>query len=118
MLSKTNRLSKNGSFGYVYKHGSPVYGRAMTLICVHNSNSVVRVGFSVNNKIGKAVVRNKVKRRMRGFIATQLSLMKGCQCVFVAKQGIDQMSYDELCAQMRRMLKKADLYKNEEEIDR
>ena len=44
--------------------------------------------------------------------------MKGCQCVFVAKQGIDQMSYDELCAQMRRMLKKADLYKNEEEIDR
>ena len=116
MLAKTNRLSKNGSFGYVYKHGSPIYGKSLTLIYVRNSNSVVRVGFSVSNKIGKAVVRNKVKRRMRGFVATQLSMLKGCQCVFVAKQGIHEMSYDELSAQMCKMLKKANLYKNEEEI--
>ena len=113
MLPKVRRLTKNGSFGYVYKHGSCVYGKNMTLIYVNNTNASVRVGFSVNNKIGKAVVRNKVKRRMRAYTATVADKLSGCQCVFVARIGIDRLSYRQISSEMEHLFKKAALLREE-----
>ena len=114
MLPKSNRLTKNGSFGYVYKNGARSHSRTLTLLFVENANESVRVGFSVNNKIGKAVVRNKVKRRMRAFVREKVSSLRGCQCVFVAKQGIHELEYEQLCHQMDKLFTKAGLYKTEE----
>ena len=113
MLPKIRRLTKNGSFGYVYKNGSCAYGKNMTLLYVNNTNASVRVGFSVNNKIGKAVVRNKVKRRMRAYTATVVDKLSGCQCVFVAKVGIDKISYRSLSNEMEHLFKKANLLSEE-----
>lgn len=64
MLKKPNRLTKRGSFAYVYRNGSRRSERALTLMFV-NSKGGVRAGFSVPNKVGKAVVRNTLKRRLR-----------------------------------------------------
>ena len=114
MLPKSNRLTKNGSFGYVYKNGARSHSKTLTLLFVENANESVRVGFSVNNKIGNAVVRNKVKRIMRAFVREKIGLLKGCQCVFVAKHGIDELDYDQLCAQMDKLFTKANLYKVDE----
>ena len=114
MLNKRNRLTKNGSFGYVYKNGKCFHGNAITFLFVLNSNSNARVGFSVNNKIGKANIRNKVKRRMRAITSLYIKDMVGCQCVFIAKQGIENLSYDSLHAEMLRLYKKAGLVKENE----
>ena len=115
MLNKTNRLTKNGSFGYVYKNGKCFHGNAMTFLFVLNSNSNARVGFSVSNKIGKANVRNLVKRRMRAVTALYIKSLVGCQCVFIAKQGIQNLSYDDVHAEMKRLFRKAGLIKENAE---
>ena len=64
---------------------------------------------------GKANVRNKVKRRMRAITGLYIKDLVGCQCVFIAKQGIENLSYDEMHAEMRRLYKKAGLIKENEE---
>lgn len=115
MLNKTNRLTKNGSFGYVYKNGKCLRSNAMTFLFVVNTNNNARVGFSVSNKIGKATQRNKVKRRMRAFTATVINELKGCQCVFIAKPQIVDLSYELLSEEMLKLFKKAGLFIDEEQ---
>jgi RNase P protein component len=79
------------------------------------SKSGVKIGFSVNNKIGKAVVRNKVKRRMRAIMQKYVDRIKPCQAVFIASVGVDQLSYASLCKQIHKCLVKAELLDEKEE---
>ncbi len=115
MLSKTHRLSKNGSFNYVYRNGTPVYAKDLTLLYVPSSTDSVRVGFSVNNKIGKAVVRNKLKRRLRAIAAEFIPRLSGCQCVFVAKKGLEEVSFADLHALVEKLFVKSGLVNEKKE---
>ena len=114
MLSKKYRLTKNGSFSYLYAHGVRVPAKLIKLNFVLNKSGV-KIGFSVNNKIGKAVVRNKVKRRMRAIMRRYIDRIKPCQAVFIASVGGDQLSYASLCKQMHKCLVKAELLDEKEE---
>ena len=108
MLSKKYRLTKNGSFSYLYTHGSRASVRLIKLNYAP-SKSGVKIGFSVNNKIGHAVVRNKVKRRMRAIAGELLPLLKPCQLVFVVSVGVDQLSFAEIRTRMYALIHKAGL---------
>ena len=108
MLSKANRLNKHGSFSYVYRNGRRFAEPDLVLICTPARNNV-RVGFSVSNKVGKAVVRNKVKRRLRAAVQERISRMAGCQAVFVANVSAAGKDYATLESQVERLLKRAGL---------
>lgn len=110
MLPQKFRLTKNGSFNYLYSHGLRASDKRVRL-CFIKSKSSVRIGFSVSNKIGKAVVRNKVKRRMRAIIRTLLPDIKPCQAVFIAAVGVAELDYTELKAQLVGCLSRAGLLK-------
>lgn len=109
MLPKNHRLNKRGSFSYVYAHGAKVNGAALTMRFVSSSSGAVRIGFSVNNKIGHAVTRNLVKRRMRAIAAEVIPSLGGCQVVFIARRGAGELSYDELKASMLACFEKSGL---------
>lgn len=71
----------------------------------------VRVGFSVSNKVGKAVVRNKVKRRLRASVAEHLNTMLGCQAIVVANPSAAGKDYSTLDSQLLGLFKRAGLIK-------
>ena len=114
MLSKKFRLTKNGSFSYLYSKGQKVSAKRMKFSYAPLKNGI-KVGFSVNNKIGKAVVRNLVKRRMRAIVAEFLPRLKPCQAVFIAYRGIDELNFNELREQMIRCFVQSRLLKEDEE---
>lgn len=119
MLKKPNRLTKRGSFAYVYRAGSRRSERALTLMFV-NSKGGVRAGFSVPNKVGKAVVRNTLKRRLRAAFRSFLPDIRPAQIVFAARPGAERMPYAELRSVMERLLCAGGLYekKDAENSDR
>lgn len=109
MLSKAHRLNKHGSYAYVYRKGTRLSEPDVALI--YTPARTVRVGFSVSNKVGKAVVRNKVKRRLRASVRTRLSAISGCQAIVVANPSAAGKPYAVLDAEVARLLKRAGLSK-------
>lgn len=107
MLAKKYRLTKRGSFTYVYNKGEKKFDSLVGLVFV--KSKARKIGFSVPNKIGKAVVRNKLKRRMRAIIREKLSNIIPVQAVFTLKEGSDKLEYRDLKKVVCKLLIRAKL---------
>ena len=113
MLNKRNRLTKRGSFTYVYKKGarqSQGYIRLVYVTC----KGAPKVGISVPNTVGKAVVRNKVRRRIRAAVRQKIGGCKGAQMVFSACKGAETLSYADIERAVERLLTRSGLYEKKE----
>lgn len=107
MLDKAHRLNKHGSFAYVYRNGRRFSEPDVAL--TFTPARTVRVGFSVSNKVGKAVVRNKVKRRLRASVGCMLANLCGCQAVVTANPSAAGKDYAALDGQLTRLFRRAGL---------
>lgn len=110
MLNKKNRLVKRKEFNYIFKNGKSFVNKTMVLNFLPTKLSDVKVGFSVSKKIGNAVTRNKVKRRMREAFKQLMPLVNQKQnYVFVARKGIENLEFEEIVDSMKYCLKKTNL---------
>ncbi len=111
MIKSENRLRKNKHFRYIYKHGETKTYKVLTVTFVETKFKTIKVGFSVSKKIGKSVVRNKVKRRLReSFVSLQRNIKPNRNYIFTAKQGIENLDFHEIRQNMMEILKKNGLY--------
>jgi ribonuclease P protein component len=73
-----------------------------------------RVGFSISKRVGNAVVRNLVKRRLRESVRRQVCrLAPGWDIVITARVPAGGATYDELNAEVCRLLERAKLLARE-----
>lgn len=107
MLKKTYRLTRRNDFRRVYGKGKSAANYSMVLYVAPSRNQAMRIGFSVSKKIGKAVVRNRVKRLMREAAFHLLdSFDQHKDYVFIARGGIKEKSLAEIERQMTSLLKR------------
>ncbi len=82
----------------------------MVLAFVQNELEHSRFGFVVSKRIGKAVRRNKIKRRMREAVRQRIPVIKpGFDVILIARQPIAEASYQEIERWIDRLLNKANL---------
>ncbi len=78
------------------------------------SVSPVRIGFTATKTLGNAVIRNRVKRRLRAAakkLVPELAL-GGCDYVFIGRTGAHVGTFDDLIRDMKHALKRlADMMK-------
>ena len=103
-MERCYRLQKNRAFQYVYRKGHSVACR--NLVLLHAPGRELKVGFSVSKKVGKAVIRNKVKRRLRECFRPYLGDVKPGLYVIVARPSAAKAAFRSLQKDMRYLLKK------------
>lgn len=67
-------------------------------ICQANTSDSPLFGFTVTKKLGNAVIRNKIRRRLKAAISqvAQANAMPGCDYVIVARKAALAMPFAEL----------------------
>lgn len=104
------RLRKNKDFRRVYSRGKSYATYNLVLYKNTNEMDINRVGFSISKKIGKAVVRNKIKRRLKEIVRFKKIDIKGYDLVFIARKPIIKLNYDQLERDVVKLFKKAALW--------
>lgn len=96
-MKKENRLRKNMEFKKVYKSGKNYWNRNLIVYVRRNGTDKTRIGISITKKVGNAVVRNKLKRRIREVSRVYLpNLRKGYDLIFIPKKNAVDLSFAEL----------------------
>ena len=103
-MQKRYRLQKNKAFQYVYHRGRSVSCRDLVLLAAKGRG--LQVGFSVSKKVGNAVTRNKVKRRLRECFRPHLGDVKNGLYVIVARPSAAEAAFDTLQRDVQYLLKK------------
>lgn len=109
-MKAANRLRKNQDFRKVYNEKNSIANRLLILYIKKNKLDYNRAGFTVSKKIGKSVVRSKVKRRMKeSYRLKDKEIKQGYDLVFIAREGCADVGYDEIQSALVHLIKKKKL---------
>lgn len=105
-MKKEYRLRRFEDFRKVYRHGCVVYGRYLVFHYLPVSDEQTKIGFSVSKKVGNAVVRNSVKRKLRAITREMIEeLPQKHYLVIGAKMKSKDATYQQLKEDFSRALK-------------
>jgi ribonuclease P protein component len=115
---KEEKIRKNNEFRTVYRRGKSFSNQLLVLYIYKNKKELNRVGISVSKKVGKSVIRSRVKRLIgESYRLNKDSIKKGYDLVFIARTGSDDKSYVEIEKSLKNLFKRAGLLINEKTID-
>ena len=103
-MERRYRLQKNRAFQYVYRKGHSVACRDLVLLFAPGRE--LKVGFSVSRKVGNAVTRNRVKRRLRECFRPHLGDVRKGLYVLVARPSAAEAAFGSLEKDLRYLLRK------------
>ena len=111
MLNQKYRLKKKSDFDIVFRKGQAITGRFIFLKIIKNQLDNSRFGFIVSLKVSKkAVIRNRIKRRLREIIKKKIKDIKtNYDIIILAKPEIISKDYKEIEKEIILIFKKASL---------
>lgn len=112
-MKKKYRIKSNEEFQYIFKHGKSFANRQLVIYYMHAPDQThFRVGLSVGKKLGRAVVRNRIKRYLREcFMALKDQIVPNVNIVIIARQPTSEMNYHEIKKSLIHLLSKQGLLK-------
>ena len=90
-------IKKNSDFRRTYSKGKNSVNSFLVVYCRRNREEHNRVGFTVSAKLGHAVVRNRIRRRLREIYRLNSSALKqGWDIIVVARSRCVDASYQDM----------------------
>lgn len=108
-------LTKRAQYLTVYRLGQAWGDSVIQIRALPNGLGMSRSGFSVTRSVGKAVIRNRVRRLLKEIV--RLAPAKaGWDVVFVARPSVVTADYHELKQSVDTLLARAHLLRDKDEM--
>ena len=110
---RVDRLLRSRDFRHVAGHGKRAADRHFVVLVVpaphaHQQN-VTRLGITVSRRVGGAIARNRLKRRVREwFRGVRVGLRPGMDIVVIARRGAAQLAGSQVEDELGRLVKSAE----------
>lgn len=108
-MKRRYRLRDSRSFVQVRKAGRCRRSPELVMCCLVNGRPYCRFGFVVGKRVGNAVTRNRVKRRLRAIFAHHLAHIKsGFDIVVICRPAAADLGFRRLeagCLHLIRRLR-------------
>ncbi len=115
-MKYSSSLKLNHVFRRLYRTNGQANG-LLVLYARRNRTGTNRVGITVSKKLGKAHIRNRVRRRIReAYRLNEEKFQPGWDIVVVARSRAIDCGFSELVAAYLSLAKKAGVLKPEESL--
>jgi len=106
LFPREARLVRRGEFDAVYRAGKRRSSSHFTAFFRANELPQSRFGFSIKKALGGAVVRNRIRRRLREIVRChRLEIPAGWDIVIHPKSSVARAPFAALTADLLRLLK-------------
>lgn len=106
-MFKKNRINKKKDFEKIFKNGKSAKGSFLILRFMENGLDTNRFAFIVSKKVSsKAVIRNKIRRRLSEAVKDFKKENVGKDFVLVALPKIKEKNFWDISEEVKSLLKK------------
>lgn len=116
-MKKTYRIKRQQDFDAIFKANHSVANRRFVVYQLERQQGHFRVGLSVSKKLGNAVTRNRIKRRLRHALQELKPHLRTADFVVIARQGVQELSYQDLLKNLTHVLTLATLYQKDADLE-
>lgn len=98
-MRKKYRLRANADFQRLRREGQTLVHPLLVLSFQPNDLEFSRFGFAIGRRVGRAVMRNRIKRRMRESVRVRMkagNIAAGWDVVFIARSPIRDATFHQV----------------------
>ena len=107
-MKREQRLTQKSQYTSVYSQGKSWVNELLVMKAIPNGLELSRFGFSVSKRVGNAVVRNRVRRRLRECLLLT-PCKPGWDIVFIARNPASKVDYHQLKKAVEELTLRANL---------
>lgn len=105
-MKKKYRVKRNEDFSHIIKRKQSVANRCFIIYYLKNDFDHARIGISVSKKLGKAVIRNKIKRQVRMIVQQTIDLNDSYDYVVIVRKKYLDFNFDSNLNELKYLYKK------------
>jgi len=116
-MNKDRKIRKNSEFKQIFTKARWISGKWITIHYLNGEKKNSRWGIVVSRKIGGAVVRNRIRRKIREIcLVFDPVMVRKLDLVIVARKGIQTINYWDLMKDIEQVCRRAKFIREEDQV--